>query len=185
MEKTGVYKALAGFQQECPVIHKGTTGYNYTYADLPQIFKKIMPLLKKHGLGFTQLIIGTSLRTILFHIATGETIEAEAQIPQDVKLNKMNDFQVAGSAITYFRRYALSSILGIVTDKDTDASGDQVESEPDPIAQARSKKDVNNACKFLGLNQEDVKDAVQAGGFDEVRVLEYLNQLTDAKKQDN
>lgn len=38
----------------------------------------------------------------------------------------MNEFQVLGSAITYIRRYALSSILGIVTDKDTDASGDQV-----------------------------------------------------------
>ena len=37
----------------------------------------------------------------------------------------MNDFQVYGSAITYFRRYALSSILGIVTDKDIDAHGKQ------------------------------------------------------------
>jgi hypothetical protein len=37
----------------------------------------------------------------------------------------MNDFQVLGSAITYIRRYALSSALGLVTDKDTDASGEQ------------------------------------------------------------
>jgi hypothetical protein len=28
-----IFKALADFQQECPVIHKGTTGYGYTYAD--------------------------------------------------------------------------------------------------------------------------------------------------------
>ena len=38
----------------------------------------------------------------------------------------MNAFQVYGSAITYFRRYALSSMLGIITDKDTDASGEQI-----------------------------------------------------------
>ena len=38
----------------------------------------------------------------------------------------MNNFQVAGSAITYFRRYALSSALGLVTDKDTDAGGEKV-----------------------------------------------------------
>jgi len=37
----------------------------------------------------------------------------------------MNDFQVLGSAITYLRRYSISSLLGIVTDKDTDASGEQ------------------------------------------------------------
>ena len=40
----------------------------------------------------------------------------------------MNEFQVLGSGITYLRRYALSSILGIVTDKDTDAAGEQVKS---------------------------------------------------------
>ena len=41
----------------------------------------------------------------------------------------MNEFQVYGSAITYFRRYAISSLLGIVTDKDTDAGGEQVNSK--------------------------------------------------------
>ena len=34
----------------------------------------------------------------------------------------MNIYQSYGSALTYFRRYTLSSALGIVTDKDTDAS---------------------------------------------------------------
>jgi hypothetical protein len=37
---------------------------------------------------------------------------------------------VLGSAITYLRRYALSSILGLVTDKDTDASGEQIKKLP-------------------------------------------------------
>ena len=35
----------------------------------------------------------------------------------------MNEFQSLGSAITYLRRYSLSSMLGIVTDKDVDAAG--------------------------------------------------------------
>ena len=42
-----LFKAIADFQQECPVIHKGTKGHNYTYADLPTIFEVINPLLKK------------------------------------------------------------------------------------------------------------------------------------------
>jgi hypothetical protein len=37
----------------------------------------------------------------------------------------MNDYQVMGSAITYYRRYALSSMLGIITDIDNDVSGEQ------------------------------------------------------------
>jgi len=129
LPKDNIYKSLAAFQQECPVVHKGTKGYGYSYADLPAIFEVIMPLLKKHNLGFTQLMDGTELRTILFHTKSGDTIESCAAIPQDVQLKGMNAFQVYGSAITYFRRYALSSILGIVTDKDIDASGEQINSK--------------------------------------------------------
>jgi hypothetical protein len=121
-----LFKALADFQQKVPVIHKGTQGYGYSYADLPKIFEVINPLLQKNGLGFTQLINGQQIVTVLFHFESGESIESKTDIPQGVQLKGMNDFQVLGSAITYLRRYALSSILGIVTDKDTDAGGEQV-----------------------------------------------------------
>ena len=124
-----LFKSLAEFQQEVPTIHKATQGYGYTYADLPKIFEVINPLLKKHGLGFTQLINGSELITIVFHVESGETIESNTSIPQNVALKGMNDFQVLGSAITYLRRYALSSALGLVTDKDTDAGGEQVKTE--------------------------------------------------------
>lgn len=125
-------KALANFQQEVPVIHKGTSGYGYTYADLPAIFEVINPLLKKHGLGFTQLICGHSVKTIVFHAESGEQLECSTDIPQGVQLKGQNDFQVLGSAITYIRRYALSAALGLVTDKDTDAAGEQAPKEEKP-----------------------------------------------------
>lgn len=127
-----LYKALADFQQEVPVIHKATEGFNYSYADLPSIFQVINPILKKHGLGFYQTVTSvgngekTFIYTVVFHIESTEKIESTTPIPQGVSLNKMNDFQVLGSAITYLRRYAISSMLGLVTDKDTDASGEQV-----------------------------------------------------------
>jgi len=125
MSKINLFKALANFQQEVPVIHKDTQGYGYTYADLPKVFEVINPLLKKHGLGFSQLLQGQSIQTILFHIESGETLESSTDIPQNVSLKGMNEYQVLGSAITYLRRYSISSILGIVTDKDTDAGGEQ------------------------------------------------------------
>ena len=121
-----IYKALANFQQEVPVILKDTSGFNYKYADLPAIFEVINPIMKKNGLGFYQAVNDNKIKTVIFHIESGETIESETNIPQGVQLNKMNDFQVLGSAITYIKRYALSSLLGLVTDKDTDASGEQV-----------------------------------------------------------
>jgi hypothetical protein len=115
-------KALSDFQNECPIIHKDTKGHNYTYADLPQIFSVINPLLKKHKLCFTQLLENDGIRTILFHVESGEQIESFTTIPL-VKLGAMNEYQSYGSGVTYFRRYALSSMLGLVTDKDTDAAG--------------------------------------------------------------
>lgn len=121
-----IYKALAAFQQSCPIIHKDTQGFGYSYADLPAIYTVIMPLLKEHGLGFTQILQGTGIETIVFHCESGESIKGFAEIPQGVQLAKMNEFQVLGSAVSYFRRYALSSMLGLVTDKDLDAAGEQV-----------------------------------------------------------
>ena len=144
-----LFKALADFQQEVPVIHKATQGYGYTYADLPKILEVINPLLKKHGLGFTQLINGTQIATCLFHIESAESIESKIDIPQGVILKGMNEFQVLGSAITYLRRYALSSMLGLVTDKDTDASGEQVKNEPKKatIDNARFQKAIDAISK--------------------------------------
>tara|TARA_R100000231_G_scaffold73850_1_gene57838 strand:+ start:161 stop:682 length:522 start_codon:yes stop_codon:yes gene_type:complete len=139
-----LFKALAAFQQEVKPIFKATKGYGYSYADLPTIFDKINPLLEKHGLGFTQLINtheeDNYLNTIIFHVESGETLESNTLIPQ-VSLKGMNDYQSFGSGVTYFRRYALSSALGLVTDKDTDAAGEQV-----PVVKKEKKK--LNAANF-------------------------------------
>ena len=88
---------------------------------------------KKHGIGFMQEIHDDTLITTIFHIESGEMRESRANIPQGVQLKGMNDFQVLGSAITYIRRYALSSALGLVTDKDIDAAGEQTKAaQPTP-----------------------------------------------------
>ena len=44
-----LFKALSKFQSECPRIHKGTKGHNYSYADLPTIFDVINPILEKNN----------------------------------------------------------------------------------------------------------------------------------------
>lgn len=138
-----LFKAIAAFQQEVPVIHKATQGYGYSYADLPAIFEVINPLMQKHGLGFTQTVNGTQLCTTVFHVESGELIEGCADIPQSVELKGMNSFQVLGSAITYMRRYQLSAMLGLVTDKDTDAGGQQAK----PTAQTPQQKPITTHVK--------------------------------------
>jgi len=143
-----LFKSLAEFQQEVKVIHKATQGYGYSYTDLPKIFIEINPLLKKHGLGFSQMINSHEgqnyLVTIVFHCESGEKLESSTLIP-NVQLAKMNEYQCFGSGITYYRRYSLSSILGLVTDVDNNASGKQV----------LDSKRFNNA--IIKIQNEDYK----------------------------
>lgn len=162
-----IYEALADFQQEVPVIHKGTQGYGYTYTDLPAIFEIINPLLKKHGLGFTQLVNDNKVDTILFHVESGEEIKSSTTIPDNVELAKMNQFQVLGSAITYIRRYALSAMLGLVTDKDTDASGEQ----------SKGTKNQGNPVKWM--NQKQFEQA----SFDKEKAKQALKYYDGKSSQ--
>ena len=149
-------KSIADFQQDCPVILKDTSGYGYKYADLTQIDSVIKPLLKKHGLAYVQPLQGQNIQTILFHIESGQQVESLCMIPfESIKYEPvviettknnvtekktryiiagfegMNTAQAYGSLITYFRRYTISSLLGLITDKDTDGTGEQ----PTPVKQ--------------------------------------------------
>ncbi len=173
-EQQSLFKSLAAFQQEVPVIHKETKGYGYSYADLPTIFDKINPLLQKHNLGFTQPIMGNCVKTIIFHTETGETIESLTEIPQGVQLKGMNDFQVLGSAITYIRRYALSSILGLVTDKDTDAAGEQTKPSK-PVLNADTEA-FGKAVEYLmkGGSIDAIKSKYEVSNEVEVKLLKSI-----------
>ena len=168
-----LYKSLAAFQQECPTIHKGTQGYGYSYADLPAIFKIINPLMKKHGLGFTQELDGDALVTTIFHIESGEFRSSRANLIQGVQLKGMNEFQVFGSNLSYMRRYCISAALGVVTDKDTDASGQQVANKKEAFTP--SHKGWSAAVQALAKG--DVK-------IEQIKAKYELNKQHENKLQD-
>jgi len=150
-----LYKALAAFQAEVPNIYKNSTGYGYKFSDLGEINDIIKPLLTKNGLGYVQPLDGESLKTIIFHVESGESIESSVLIPQHVQLAKMNEFQVLGSAITYLRRYSLSSMLGLITDEDADAAGEQV--KPKATKEVRNRTEESKAgSSAMGEDENDV-----------------------------
>jgi len=181
-----LFKKIAEFQQEVPVIHKGTQGYGYSYADLPTIFEKINPLMKKHGLGFTQLLSGSAIKTIIFDVESGESLESIADIPQGVNLKGMNDFQVLGSAITYIRRYALSAAMGLVTDKDTDAAGEQDKKEAPVKKEIVLPKLTKDNPKWQTIKEFcQSKGEAEKWGFADVEKKFYLStEIKEALKND-
>lgn len=144
-----LFKALANFQQEVPILHKDTQGYGYSYTDLPEILRTINPLLKKHGLGFIQPLNGNELKTVVFHYESGESIESTVIIPED-SMKGMNKYQSLGSGITYMRRYALSSFLGLVTDIDIDCSTIE-----DKVSLIENTEDLTELFKKLNKAQQE------------------------------
>lgn len=164
--------SLAKFQQDCPVLHKGTKGYGYTYTELSDIVSTINPILHKHGLGFYQMLDGDRLVTSIFHFESGHELKSSANLPQGVSLKGMNEFQVMGSAITYFRRYCLSAALGLVTDKDVDAAGEQ-----QPKKKASSS--IVNKPKIDGERFGKATKAIREGNFTVKQLKEQfeLNKL--------
>ena len=119
--------SLKNFQEVAKNAFKEKSGYNYKYAPIDVILKENRPLMAKFGLShiqsqeFSDGIVQVSTR--IMH-ESGEWIETTAQSPY-AQMKGMNDYQSIGSGITYLRRYSLSAALGIASDEDADAHGEQ------------------------------------------------------------
>ena len=77
----------------------------------------------------------------------------------------MNQFQSDGSAITYYRRYCLSSLLSIVVEEDTDAAGKQVKQEKpsstQPIVKTGTKMFEHCVARYAeGMSRMDMCEHV-------------------------
>lgn len=112
-------KALGLFHTKVAKIPKSESNpfYKSKYAALPSILDAIQIPLEESGLVFTQHPDGEYLTTLLIHFESGEFISSS------YKMNPIKtDPQSIGSAITYARRYALGSILGLNIDEDDDGN---------------------------------------------------------------
>lgn len=130
-------KALVAAQAEFPAIErsrdvtvntKNGSSYTFSYAPLDAILAAVRPVLTKHELAVSQLLGNVNgqaaLKTVLLH-SGGETLEDVCPLPGNGNLSA----QEWGSLVTYFRRYALVTVLGIATEEDDDgnhASGNAV-----------------------------------------------------------
>lgn len=118
-------QALATFHSIVGKIGKDAKNpfFKSNYASLPHILDEISDPLEKSGLVLTQFPDGSGLTTMLIHAKTGQFLEATYEMP----VAKANDPQALGSAISYARRYAVSSILSLkIEDDDAESAMKQV-----------------------------------------------------------
>ena len=122
-EYIDVIKALGEFQEKVKHIPLNKTNpfHKNKYADLTSILPIIRPTLRECGLTVFQPTDTDDsgnpvIHTVLSHISGQSIVSSLAMTPD--KLNP----QGIGAALTYGRRYALCSLLGIVADEDDDGN---------------------------------------------------------------
>lgn len=106
------YKRLIKAKSEMGAVKKTANNpfFKSKYADLATILEVVEPPLLENGLIILQPIKDGKVSTI---ITDGTT-----SIESSIELGTFNKPQDMGSAITYYRRYTLQSLLGISAEDD-------------------------------------------------------------------
>ena len=107
-------KALANVKKEVGKLSKTETNpfYKSKYFDINSLIEQVEPLLEKNGLLLLQPIVNNEVKSIIYHCESGDCVESSIQLTQ------FSDPQKLGSAITYYRRYTLQSLLGLQAEDD-------------------------------------------------------------------
>lgn len=133
-------------------------GTKYTYADLPQVMKAVIPALQTHGF-FVSWVNGKDgkdevVTCILSH-RDGHSVKNTRQAPPDSRGNKsISDVQTSQATVTYLQRQTLLSILGLVTADMPDAD----EQRQDPTVDLKRNLRVMQRLKARGIELEEVQD---------------------------
>lgn len=120
--KTNIYSKLLKVQTEIGAISKDTKNpfYNSKYFDINSLLRQVMPLLQKQELVLIQPIQDGQVKSVIID-TEGGSVESTMFLPE------INDPQKLGSAITYYRRYTLQSLLALqAEDDDGNATVNQV-----------------------------------------------------------
>jgi len=148
-----ILKSLSLVKGEVGKLSKDTTNkfFNSKYFDVNQLLEQVEPLLQKNGLLLLQPITGGKVKSIIYHIESGENVESE------IDLGAITDPQKVGSAITYYRRYTLQSLLGLQAEDD-DANHASEGSKPKNETSA--KKEPENWLNLFTKQGEKTKECL-------------------------
>jgi hypothetical protein len=90
--------------------------FKKTYADINALLETVEPILHENGLVLLQPVKDHIVFTQIIDVDSGDMVESWMQLPD------ISDPQKLGSAISYFRRYTLSSLMSISTTDDDDGN---------------------------------------------------------------
>ena len=166
-----ISEALVSAQAEMPAVkfNKVNPFLKNKYADLGAIIETAQPILAKNGLAVSQLCTTegdqVGVETMLMH-KSGEWISSSMSISLGEERGK-STAQVAGSIVTYIRRYALAAILGMYADEDGDGNGEGTNGNGH---KSQSKPDHEGKWIDEALDKATPKALQDSGQKDEVEI---------------
>jgi len=146
-----IYKKLFEAKKEIGKITKDAKNpfFKSNYLSLNGLIDAVEPILSKHGLLLLQPIEEGRVTTRIIEIIEGDVTESSMQLPN------IQDPQKLGSAITYFRRYTLQSLLGLqAEDDDGNSATKQVKIERKPSIT------IEQYDKAKGFNKEQLNKVI-------------------------
>ncbi|KXT67654.1 Phage-associated recombinase [Streptococcus gallolyticus] len=168
-------KAFSKTQQELkqPLKDAANPFFKSTYVPLENVAESITETATKNGLAFSQepsFDDGMVTVTTLVMHSSGEWIEYAPLKMKPVK----NDPQAFGSAITYAKRYALSAIFGITSDKDDDGN-----EATQPQKPQRQQKATKQSKQYISVDkakqyEDDIQALINATGKNDGSIMGAL-----------
>lgn len=186
--------ALSKFQGEITAVEQKSTNpfFNSKYADLTTLWAAIRPHLADNGLAVMQEAFSAEnavcVVTRLVH-SSGEWVESS---PIAIPLKKF-DGHGTGSALTYARRYGLSSLLGLVGGEPDDdgnaASVNASQNQEPPKTTKKFYPPVDPAVWYNRMSKnfdaDDLRlyaqESAEKMGLGEKEAIAFLNSLDDKK----
>ena len=172
-----IYPAIIALQSQMTTIKRDkevkTGKYSFKYAPLDTIMEIMKPLFLVNGLAIVQAVNADNLTSRLIH-TSGEWIESETFLNRDHA-----NMQGFGGEVTFKRRYALSALIGLVSDDDNDAPA----SKKGIVSGPRTGigQDLPEDWKiYLSDLADDVSSRVNAG-----RVAQAIELIDDALLDDD
>lgn len=155
-------QALAKFHAMVGRISKDAKNpfFKSNYASLPHIITEIAEPMEKAGLVISQFPNGDGLTTMLIHGDSGEFILATYTL----QVVRQNDPQAQGSALSYARRYGLTSVLNLaISDDDAEAATRPVRQTPAPAGKvAPTEEQFAYIVRYLNGTEAQQKQAKEA-----------------------
>ncbi len=165
--KTNIYSKLYDLQNELGAISKDATNpfYKSKYFDINSLIGQLKPLLQKHNLVLIQPITDNQVRSVIVDL-DGGSVESSIQLPNDL------DAQKLGSAITYFRRYTLQSLLALQAIDDDGNLAIKKNKKPILLDNTPQFKNAQEALK-KGKTINDIKEHYIINKDIEIKLLKF------------